>query len=239
MSQLSPPVHKPDVTDRDIVDYLRKHPHFLAERPALLAEIDLPHVGGSGAISLVERQVAILRERNMDMRHRLNHLLDNARTNDVLFDKSKRLILSLLSLSDSNDLLPTFFTYLHNEFAIQYSQLLLFPSNECHFTLPSNRYTQLLNKSLATEKLPTLLNNKRAICGQLKNDETTFIFRRDADFIRSTATATLTLNHQTIGLLVLGNTDPNYYSSTMNTLFLTFITDVLSQLLAQYIRNKR
>ena len=38
----------------------------------------------------------ILRERNIEMRHRLSHLMDVARDNDRLFDKTRRLILALM-----------------------------------------------------------------------------------------------------------------------------------------------
>ena len=43
----------------DVETFLRAHPDFLQERPALLAALNLPH-GGQGAVSLVERQVAVL-----------------------------------------------------------------------------------------------------------------------------------------------------------------------------------
>ena len=90
------------ITEQDVVDYLRKNPAFFVSQPGLLADISLPHESGQ-AISLVERQVSVLRERNMDMRHRLSKLLDNARDNDRLFDKTKKLVLALLESKNLND----------------------------------------------------------------------------------------------------------------------------------------
>ncbi len=55
-----------------------------------------------------ERQVSVLRERNMDMRHRLNNLLDTARTNDRLFEQTKQLVLHLLEAQTLDQIVDTF-----------------------------------------------------------------------------------------------------------------------------------
>ena len=54
---------------------------LLARLDDLLQDLEVTHPAG-GAVSLLERQVAVLRDRNMDMRHRLSQLLDTARDND-------------------------------------------------------------------------------------------------------------------------------------------------------------
>ena len=58
-------------TEEQVIVYLRNHPDFFQQHAHLLSELRLPHESGS-AVSLVERQVAILRERNMTMRRRMN-----------------------------------------------------------------------------------------------------------------------------------------------------------------------
>ncbi len=78
-----------------VLAYLARHPDFFLRHEAILAELELPHRAGA-AVSLVERQVALLRERNIDSRQRLTRLLETARENDELFSKTRRLILALL-----------------------------------------------------------------------------------------------------------------------------------------------
>ena len=57
--------HKPTLADplepEQIEAWLREHPEFFENHPDLLAELSLPHESGS-AISLVERQVRLLRD---------------------------------------------------------------------------------------------------------------------------------------------------------------------------------
>ena len=68
-----------------VTDYLLENPDFFVGRDDLLLKLKLPHQRGN-TISLVERQVALLRERAMDYRRQLAHLTENARDNERLFD---------------------------------------------------------------------------------------------------------------------------------------------------------
>ena len=66
MSDSQPPAV---LTDEQVVAYLKDNPAFFIDQDDLLAQLRIPHLRGS-SISLVERQVAVLRERNIDMRNR-------------------------------------------------------------------------------------------------------------------------------------------------------------------------
>ena len=72
--------------EASIVEYLRRDREFFLRHRTLLGELDLPHTSGK-TISLVEHQVAILRERNVESRRRLNELIQQANTNDTIFAK--------------------------------------------------------------------------------------------------------------------------------------------------------
>ena len=226
------------LTDDQVSDYLRRNPDFFNNKPALLADMNLPHQPGTGAVSLVERQVSVLRDRNMDMRHRLNKLLDNARTNDNLFDKTKRLILNMLDTDQLDDCLDALFYSFQNEFDIHYSQLLLISSSENHFPSPANKQARLIDQPMAEKNLSSIIHNHRAICGQLNADEQAFIFHKNTNLIGSTAITPLTIDNRLLGILAIANRDPHYYRSSMNTLFLKFIADVLSRLVMRYVHEK-
>lgn len=209
--------------------YLREHPDFFEQHHELLAEISLPHESGS-AVSLVERQVAILRERNIDMRHRLSKLLDNARDNDKLFDKSKRLVLSLIEGQDMGDIIDALHYSFDKDFNIHFTSVILFGNAD---KIPSSQ-ARIVTIAEARENLGPLLKNSRAVCGTLGAKEMQFIFGDHAHEIGSVATVPL-IHGSVFGLLSIGNRDPHYYRSSMGTLFLSYIAEVLNRLLPKYL----
>lgn len=220
-------VELPDATD--VARYLARHPDFFVDHPGLLAELELPHESGS-AVSLVERQVAVLRDRNMDMRHRLSHLLDNARDNDRLFDKTKRLILELLDGRDLGDVVDALHYSFDKEFGIHFTRLLLFgepgdfPGSQAH----------IVSRTGAKHTVGHLIASNQAFCGNLNESERHFLFGEAGKEVGSAAA--VPLSHKgTFGLLVIGNRDPKYYRSSMGTLFLTYIGEVLNRVLPPHL----
>lgn len=212
-----------------IVGYLQEHPDFFEQHQDLLAELTLPHDTGS-AVSLVERQVAILRERNIDMRHRLSKLLDNARENDKLFDKSKRLVLSLLEGQDMGDIIDALYYSFDKDFGIHFTSLIVFGNSD---KVPSSQ-ARVVAIADAREYVGPLIKNNRAMCGTLGAPELAFIFGAHAKDIGSVATVPL-VHGSAFGLLSIGNRDPHYYRSSMGTLFLSYIAEVLNRLLPKYL----
>ncbi len=225
--------HTPTLADplepEQIEAWLREHPEFFEGHPDLLAELSLPHESGS-AISLVERQVAILRERNIDMRHRLSKLLDNARDNDKLFDKTKRLVLNLLEGQDMGDIIDALHYSFDKDFSIHFTSVMLFGNLE---KVPSSQ-ARVVSIADAREHLGALLKNSRAVCGTLGSKELEFVFGNHASEIGSVAVVPLTYG-SVFGLLAIGNRDPQYYRSSMGTLFLGYIAEVLNRLLPKYL----
>ena len=212
-----------------IAAYLQENVHFFEAYPDLLAELSLPHESG-GAVSLIERQISVLRERNMDMRHRLSKLLDNARDNDKLFDKTKRLVLTLLEGQDLGDIVDALYYCFDKDFNIQDTSLFFFGNID---KIPSSQ-AHVVTLAQARDNIGTILKSNRAICGTLGQKEMQFIFGKYADEIGSVATVPL-VHGNAFGLLAIGNRDPHYYRSSMGTLFLGYIAEVLNRLLPKHL----
>ncbi|UTW45157.1 DUF484 family protein [bacterium SCSIO 12696] len=219
-----------NIDDATIKAYLQNNPGFFENHPDLLELIQLPHESGR-AVSLVERQVAVLRERNMEMRQRLNNLLEAARTNDKLFEKTKRLVLNLLDSRDINSLVDTLYESLGNDYQLQYFSLVLLTDTT---RLPDNP-AKVVGLEEAENQVGTLLRSNRAICGVLRQEELHFLFGNKAGEIGSVAAVPLTRG-QSYGILAIGNSDPNYYRSSMGTLFLSYIAEVLNRILPKFIK---
>ena len=73
------------------------NPDFFERHATLLTKLKLPHSRGAAAVSLVERQVLALRDKNQALETRLRELIEVARGNDVLAAKIHRLACRLIA----------------------------------------------------------------------------------------------------------------------------------------------
>ncbi|HDZ56893.1 MAG TPA: DUF484 family protein [Pseudomonas xinjiangensis] len=213
----------PTVDAAQVADYLREHPAFFAEHDELLPELIIPHQRGQ-SVSLVERQVKLLRERNIDVRHRLNQLMEVARENDRLFEKSRRLVLGLLESQSIDQVIASIEDSLRDDFQVPFVSLILF-SEASRF---SN--ARCVTHKEAREAIGHLLDSGKTLSGVLRPDELTFLFGDNASDIASTALAPI--QHQGLhGVLALGSPDQHHYKSATGTLFLGFVADALARVL--------
>ncbi|MGI1679363.1 MAG: DUF484 family protein [Cellvibrionaceae bacterium] len=223
------------INSKDVKHFLQNHPDFFEEHPDLIADISLPHDSGS-AVSLVEKQVAILRERNIDMRHRLSKLLENAKDNDKLFDKTRRLILMLLEGKTLPDLVNSIYFSFERDFKIPYTSFIfLGDTNKLTGTLGDSK-GKAASLTSARENIGRIIGSGKAVCGDLPKNEIAFLFPDHASEIGSAAVVPL-VHGNCFGLLAVGNSDPQYYRSSMGTLFLSYIGEALNRLTPQYLPN--
>ncbi|MFA5677208.1 MAG: DUF484 family protein [Pseudomonas sp.] len=206
-----------------VAEYLRQNPAFFVEYDELLPELLIPHQSGQ-AVSLVERQVKLLRERNIDVRHRLGELMEVARENDRLFEKSRRLILQLLEAPDVEDVIASIEDSLRDDFKVPFVSLILFSETQrfCN--------ARCVTHNEAREAIGHLLDSGKTLSGVLRDHELSFLFGDNAKEVTSCALAPI--QHQGLhGVLALGSRDPQQYRSATGTLFLSYIADAVARVL--------
>lgn len=211
-----------ELTEEQVKQYLSENGDFLQRNPDMLDHLHISHASGS-AVSLVEKQVSILRERNIDMRHRLKALTTNARENDKLYDQTRKLVLSLLDAGSLDELYEAFMQAMSTDFKVDYASMILFgePGAEsaCRIEDPT----------AAREQIGALLKGRKPVCGVLRKEELAYLFP-DAGEVGSAALMPIT-NGEEQGLIAVGSADANRYTTNMGTLFLTHIADVIQRLL--------
>jgi uncharacterized protein YigA (DUF484 family) len=215
----------PVLTDEMVADYLRSRPDFFDDREQLLADMHLQHESGA-AISLVERQVSVLRDRNNEILERLHKLLDNAKANDQLIEQTRRMVLGLLDAKDFEQLILALEKSLTEDFGIDFCRLHLISDTEQQDIGPLT----WLSSQQAAESIHGLLNAKKVICGVLRREEREFIFGEQSAELGSAAVVPLS-THRKLGLLAIGSRDPEHYKSGMGTMFLDYIAEVLIRVL--------
>ena len=103
-TQRKPEFVEDGVSEEAVHHYLENNPDFFERHGGLLNSLRLPHVTG-GTVSLVERQVSMLRQRDLKLERKLKDLLEVARANDALAAKIHELALGLLALQAFNTFL--------------------------------------------------------------------------------------------------------------------------------------
>lgn len=228
---MSSPQHRVAVTEEQVAAYLKDNPAFFIDQDDLLAQLRIPHMRGT-TISLVERQVAVLRERNIEMRNRLTHLMDVARDNDRLFEKTKRLTLEVLDAQTLDELIGVVDDSLRHAFKVPFVGFTLFSEGEL-----SVGRSQTLKS--AQQQISGLLAGGKAICGVLRGSELEFLFGKE-QAVKIKSAAVVTLEHNGVhGVLAVGSDDQQHYSNSVDTLFLSYLADVLARLLPTMLASLR
>lgn len=217
----SAPEPDTQLNDDIIVAFLRSDPDFFQRHPNLLSELNLPHHTGQ-AISLIERQVAILRERNMNMRRRMNELLGEAKNNDELFAKTRTLTLELLNVHNWHELNEVLATYVLADF-------------QADFVCAHLRHLPVfLDHLISHEGEPPyrrFVRNGIPVCATLRAEELAELFPiQQHDLDGSAVLAPLFWDHGE-GCLAIGSRQPERFTSDMDTLFVTYIGEVLSRVI--------
>ncbi|MGM0632411.1 MAG: DUF484 family protein [Pseudomonadota bacterium] len=212
----------------EVARYLKAHPDFFIDRDSLLADLTLPHESG-GAVSLLERQVKILRERGIDLRHKLNGLLETARYNDQLFNVTRHLILTLLDEDDPHQFISITEANLSTQPGIDACTLILTDDS----ILPDGAQYRHADLENMRQRFPSLFRRRHVVCQQVDEEVAVLLFPNHSQRIRSSALCPIRYNNQVIGILALGNHSRDYFNNDMDTLFLDFIADALGILLGR------
>ncbi len=212
----------PELTDEEVRNYLKEHNDFFERHPDMLDHLHISHSTGS-AVSLVEKQVSVLRERNVEMRKRLNSLTSNARDNDKLYELTRKLILGLLEARSQDELCRTFSQSLTGDFGVEHASIILFGDPQ-----QSTENCRIESAESARIEIGALIRGKKSVCGALRKEELRYLFP-SAGEVGSAAVMPL-CNSTDFGVIAVGSSDANYYTSSMGTLFLGHIAEVLVRL---------
>jgi uncharacterized protein len=200
----------------DVAAYLRNHPDFFTDRDSLLADMTVPHESGK-AISLLERQVKILRDRSIESRHTLNELLENARYNDQLFSVTRNLVLMLLEENELAPLCSVTESSLGTQPGIDACRLIILDTPELAAELQS--------------AFPAAFRSKKVVTQTLDKTASRLLFPSAATPLRSAALCPVTYHRDLLALLVIGNHSQEYFTPELDTLFPDFIAEVLGALI--------
>ena len=220
------------ITTEDVVDFLSKHPEFFSEYPDLLSKIDIPHVGSGEAVSLVERQVLVLREQNQRARKQLHELIEIARQNEELARRMHKLALTLMDAAEPKEIFSTLYDNLRKNFHADKVAVRLFaePAFIDTYAGPEFAGKNTEEKSL----FKTMFETHEPLCGRMKHQQRVFLFGDDGNEIASSVMVPLHGPEWT-GILSIGSFDPERFQPGMGVELLANMGEVLSFILKPWI----
>jgi len=198
-----------DLDEASIVEFLRQHPDFFEHHPQLLAFIKLNHQtgGNTATVSLIERQVAVLREQNRNLECKLMELVKIARDNERVSQQLHAFAAELLKVSTLSDIVAVSEDKIRELFDTEYVSLRLLPEITDDPTL---RLEHAAQKELFRE----MSAQDKPLCGRLRLEQLQTLFRGNAKSIASAAAVPLKAT-KSMGVLGLGSSNRDLISSAI------------------------
>lgn len=220
-------------TEQQLLELLKDNPDILVRNPGLLAELEVPHESGQ-AVSLIERQVGVLRDKLGVSDKRLRELMDIARGNERLAESRHRLAINLLGAHDLEDVISIVLDELGNELGADFAVVRLMTDDKERLSEKPELFIDTDSEGLKVFR--TMLDNRKPLCGHCTEEQNNFLFGDDADQIGSAAVIPLAAGAK-LGLLGLGGHDERRFSIAMGTEFLIQIGELVSAALAIHLET--
>lgn len=214
-----------------VARYLREHPEFLAEHPEVLEALEVPHTCGE-AVSLVEYQVAAMRERNHELKQRLQQLVEHARENEELYGRLHGLTLELIECAHLEDV----FTLLKQALVERFHG----DAVSTHlFAAPRSPEDQGLAEFVhdpddAARLFSHAFEEGRPVCGRFSEEQMLYLFGEGHRQLGSAALLPLGAGRP-LGLVAMGSTDPRRFHSAMGTVFLRQLAEIVERVIVPYV----
>lgn len=232
-TQRKPEFIEEELSERAIQDYLEAHPDFFERHSTLLGQLELPH-GAGGAVSLVERQVSMLRQKELKLERQLKELIEVARANDVLSAKIHELTLQLFATKDLQASVKAIEEAMRSGFGADHAILVLFGDPDAFGDIDAGRFFHAIDRSDgALGPFDTFLNGSGPRCGQIRDSQRDFLFHDDADEVGSVAMVPLGDKAQ-IGFLAIGSADADRFHPGMSIDYLARVGDLIAGALKRF-----
>jgi uncharacterized protein len=220
------------IEEQAVIQYLHHNPEFFEQHPQLLAKLRLQHPRTGSTVSLIERQVDVLRDKIQAQDQKLAEFVQVARANNVLAEKIHRFMRRLLRTNGAGPAIAEIEASLREDFDTFHTVLVLASTG-----LPDNDEPQCFLRRVAADdpafrSFDSLFTAGKPRCGQIRDTQREFLFGQEAPNIGSVAL--IPLGAQTpAGLLALGSVDRDRFHPGMSTEFLWRMGELITDALAR------
>lgn len=214
-----------EISEDAIADYLQETPDFFDRYSTLLNTLEIPHTTSGAAISLVERQVSVLRQRSSKLEDSLRELVEVARGNDELSAKIHVLAMALIGAKNRSEVIKILEEQLRAGFNADQSVLVLFGGEGIDSAGQFLRKTHRDDQGISSFK--TFLQASTARCGSVRDAQRDFLFGADNIEIGSVALIPLG-NKSEFGFLAIGSHSATHFHPGKSIDFLTRLGELIT-----------
>lgn len=239
-----------NITDEAVSGYLMRHPDFFVNHHDTLSRLRVPHESGS-AVSLIEKQVSVLRSRCGYLEKSLQELIAVARQNENVHQHLHTLIQNIISATDLIDIVAQTRQCLRDSFhAEEVYIMLIAPAPK-----RADRKKEALDAAnSATEKprqktlqLPVLegatmvkhtdkrikafrevFSIKQTVCGMPKAEQLKALVGKDHAHVASAAIIPLHFERR-LGVVMLTSRDEKRFGASKGVMFLNQMGELLGR----------
>lgn len=218
------------LTDEAVIAYLKRYPQFFVQHEAVLTMLEIPHTRGN-AVSLVERQLVVLRDENQQLQRKLENLIAIAKQNEQLNQRLQTIILNLTHVHSADEFFNSLYDNFMREFNTDAITLRLF---ELPPAALAGRAEFVEYDADVFHLFEQFLSNHESFCGKLSPEQHAFLFPNTT--IGSAVLIPIGLPNPR-GLLAMGSHDETRFHADMATDMLKYMGDLVSGLLNIWLRS--
>lgn len=220
-----PELSQHTLSDKVVECYLMENPDYFERYPDLLISLSIPHHSGV-AVSLIERQVEVLRQKNRRLERKLMEIVQVARDNEGLSTFLHRLALELIDAHSVDGVIDLTKNLLRSEFSC--TEVVIHLISEAGSDAERLGVPTLVGDQQRVHVFDDLFKTRRPICGRLSKAHKHALFGNRGLNIASAAMIPLMAGRK-LGVIALGTEEKGRFRNRMGTLFLDYLGELVSR----------
>lgn len=210
--------------EADVAAYLKEHADFFSRYPDVLETLELAHRAGS-AVSLMEKQVDILRAKNAKLEARMERLLDAARDNEKRADHVHRLARTLVRAPTLAGVVAGLRQCMREDFGIDEIFVGLNPKHYKRHDIEGLVPVEPDGK--IAKSFENFFRTRLIECGPLPEAKARLLFGKAETLPQSAAIVPLEKDKH-LGMVAFGSADAERFQPRQGKLFLEMTAELVS-----------
>jgi len=205
----------------EVAEWLSQNPDFFLEQSALIESLKLSH-DTQGAVSLIEHQVSVLRNKNNGLRGKLAELIELANDNERISTQLHKLSLTLLEADTLDSVLSVAREQLNSVFNAEAVSIRLFKTGN------KDKAPYFINARDVSKLFSSAYRTHNTLCGTLSKEQNDIVFPEVEFDVKSSVFIPLN-EGRPIGFLAMASAKKSRFTPSMGTHFLSSLGELVGR----------